>query len=193
MVDKNLVAGSILPNGQYNSKIDLKEDEAEEIIETVFQEWGFQDTDALVFHGGPSRRDEQKRFEVFEETAEYLEQLGRSPEMYVPEDSQYLLQNSKISSEDVITMEPEITEDDISMSGTHESRVHVTSDYHTDRVERLLSEYEEDKSHDYLVLGAYTGDLSTVADFDVKGARISVNHLVAEGNEVRRKLQGNRF
>lgn len=164
----------------YNSKIKLTSEEAEEIVETVFEDRGFQDTDALDFHGGPSKRNEIKRLEIFEETADYLQSTGRTPELYFPENKEYLLDNSDVESDRIIVISPEITEEDISKSGTHESRVHVTSDYHSERVDRLLNEYEEDQDHDYLVLGAYTGDLDSLTEVEIGGKTLPVTHGLRE-------------
>lgn len=146
MVDKRLIAESIITHGlnPYNSETELSDNEVDDIVDIAFKEWGFQDSSALIFHGGPSQRDEETRFEVFEETASYLEENGKDFELYFPDDKQYLLENSSLSTENINFISPEITEDDISMSGHHESRIHVTSDYHAERVDRLLNEYEED-------------------------------------------------
>lgn len=177
----------------YNSKIELTDQEVENIVDTAFEEWGFQNSDAIVLHGAPSKRDEKRRFQVFEETVKYLETVGRTPELYFPEDKKYLLENSDIKKDDITGIKPDITEDDISMSGTYESRIHVTSDYNANRADRLLNEYEADCNHDYLVLSAYTGDLDSITDMEIGGKTVPITHEIAEVNEVRRKLQGSRF
>jgi len=172
----------------YISKIELTDEEVEGILETSFGDWGFENADAVILHGGPSKRDEKARFEVFEEIASYVDE---DTELYFPEDSNYLLEGSSIGESKINYIDPEITEDDITMSGRHQGRIHVTSDYHADRVDRLLDEY--DSEVEYIVLGAYTGDMDTVAEKEAAGVEIPVTHEVAEINELRRKAEGSRF
>jgi len=182
-----MLANVVSPySSEYNR---FTEDESLEIIDNLFKKDGFVDTDALVYHGGPSEEEDEARFEVFQEVAHLLQSNQNNVDIYMPDDQLHRVEESdEIHSGSVKSFDPETTTEDIEMSVGREYKgdtIAVTSDYHMERVDSLYNEMTEG---DYLVLGADSSDHvitsieKSVGPFNIK---IPVNNNIAELNELK--------
>lgn len=211
MVNKNLkdyleayveseIGRSIPP---YQTENDISSEDSREILRDFNEEYGIEDFEELILHGAPSEEENEVRYDLLEKAAFHLQSRGKRPEFVVPEAFRENIESSEILHTDSVNYcDPSITEDEIAQSSNW-SRIHVTSDYHSEAVDNLSSNFDKE---DFIVLSAatekgafpkeeYTQILGPAQD---AAAKLPVDWKTwAEGKEIGRKLldklRGQRF
>lgn len=184
-IDYRLVAESAQ---SYGAEADFTDEEIEEILDGYFLKLGFLEADALVFHGGPSTDEEEKRIELYENVFRMYKSNNREPELILPDDKTELFSDEIVEEANLI--DPDSTEDDVTITSGYENTVHVTSDYHQEGVDWILNQHDDD-DRDYIVLGAQTGN-EDLGHWPGLGGSYG-SKAASELKEAGRKLLGARF
>lgn len=163
-IDYEAIAKSSVP---YGAEMQMTDKDVEGMIAGFFLDEGFAKADALIFHGGPSTPEEERRAELYENTARLLDSRFDGPDLVIPRDKQELFDDQLLDESNCELIEPSITEEDIAHTSGYSKTIHVTSDYHQQRVDDLLEIYDD---RDYLVLGAETSneDIQNWRKFGIK-------------------------